>query len=68
MHIVNVEIRDTPVGQGPHDRLADVFLAMECVPQLGNDPHVFSGHHAVVYSALQAFSALFLIAVVCSER
>jgi len=64
MDQVKVQVFNTKVFEGLLTSHLDMFLSMECVPQLAGDPEILSGYQAFINGFLDSLTALFLIAVV----
>ena len=64
MYIIDVKVRHAPVGEGAHDRLFDVLLPVEGVPELRHDPHVASLDDPVFESPTEAGAAFLLVSIV----
>lgn len=65
MDVVNVEVRHSPVGEGPLDGLSDVFLAMERVPQLRDDPNISSFDDPFVDGPPQPIPTSLFVSIIC---
>ena len=64
MYIIDVKVRHAPVGQGAHDRLFDVLLPVEGVPELGDDGQVLTLDDALIDGTLDTLASLLLVAVI----
>lgn len=67
MQVVYIKVGHSPVMKRALDRLSDMFLAVERVPELGDDPDVLARDNVEVDCAAETFAALLLVSIICSS-
>ena len=64
MDQVKIKVLKTKVFKSLLASHFDMFLSVECVPELASNPEVLSGNQTFINGFLYSISALFLVAVV----